>query len=47
MVLVNALPISEKVTDIALKFLNDNNLNKKLLNVQHSNCKYGQNIVGY
>ncbi|XP_060853622.1 uncharacterized protein LOC132931698 [Rhopalosiphum padi] len=47
MVLVNALPISEKVMDIALKFLNDNNFDTRLLNVQHSNCKYGQNIVGY
>ncbi|XP_026819743.1 uncharacterized protein LOC113558480 isoform X2 [Rhopalosiphum maidis] len=47
MVLVNALPVSEKVTDIALKFLNDNNFETKLFKVHHNNCKYGQNIVGF
>ncbi|XP_025190209.1 uncharacterized protein LOC112590847 [Melanaphis sacchari] len=47
MVLVNALPASENIMDIALKYLNDNHFNAKLFRVHHNNCKYAQNIVGY
>ncbi|KAF0771803.1 Uncharacterized protein FWK35_00005473 [Aphis craccivora] len=47
MVLVNALPISERITNITLNYLNDNKFKTKLYTISHKNCKYGKNIVGY
>ncbi|XP_060865281.1 uncharacterized protein LOC132941304 isoform X2 [Metopolophium dirhodum] len=47
MILVNALPISEKITNTTLKYLNDNQFNSQLFKVHHHHCKHGQNIVGY
>lgn len=46
-VLVKALPISQKIRAITLKYLNDNNFNTQLYEVPHKHCKHGQNIVGY
>ncbi|XP_022172562.1 uncharacterized protein LOC111035306 [Myzus persicae] len=47
MVLVNALPISEEIKNITLKYLTDNKIDIQLVKVSHKNCRHGQNIVGY
>jgi len=47
MVLVRALPISEEITNITLKYLTDNKIDSQLFQVRQQNCKHGQNIVGY
>lgn len=46
MLLVKELPISEKIINIAFKYLKDNQFDTQLYKVQHKRCKYGQNIVG-
>ncbi|CAH1721146.1 unnamed protein product [Aphis gossypii] len=47
MILVNALPISERIINITTNYLKNNKIKTKLSEISHKNCKYGKNIVGY
>ncbi|XP_025414899.1 uncharacterized protein LOC112686704 isoform X1 [Sipha flava] len=46
-VLVNALPMSDQTKYVVLKYLKRNGLDFYLHSVDHSNCNYAQNIVGF
>lgn len=48
MVLANAVPpmLSTSLSS-AMSYLNNNNFDTRLFEVDHSNCRYGQNLVGY
>jgi len=47
MVLVNALPISKRIMNITINYLNDNKFKTNLFEISHDDCKYAKNIVGY
>ncbi|VVC24357.1 Calycin [Cinara cedri] len=46
MVLVNALPMADDITEKVFQYLKDNRLDTKLLKVYDQDCRYARNIVG-
>lgn len=47
MVLINALPMQSVTKTTVVNYLTENNLNTNLKKINHRNCEYAQNLVGY